>query len=421
MKDILEYDTLPLANGGDKIQEIIDSLDRDDKGVIIPTINNYLTILDADPILKNRVGYNELSTQPELIKTGTQWNDFHASDTVRYIQAVYGIYSKSAWENGFNSLLMRKKFNPVINMLEETEWDGKPRIKTILQKYLKCEDTPYTREVARIIFSGGISRLYNPGCKFDLMPVFIGGQGGGKTTFIQWLALKMDYYNEVKTMNGEKGFEALAGVWICEVGELLALKKSKEVEAVRSFITARSDNYRKPWDKYPSKNLRKCILIGTSNSRTFLVDKTGNRRYLPIDTYSDARVDLFPNEKECKNDILQCWEEARYWYQYKKEEILLDLKPEFYKEAERAQDEAQEDDWRIGVIRDYLDKMTNSKVCTKELWDYALHSDDSKFKDMSKKDSNELSLIMDSFDDFERVSSFRTDKYGTQRGWMRKR
>ena len=410
---------LPLDNGGDEIVEIKERLDQDTKHEPIPSINNYLLVFENDPLLKEKIGYNELSGQPEIIKNQIQWTDFQASEVARYIQSVYGFYNKEAYKNGFNALLIRHKFNPVINMLEKTEWDGKPRIGTILQKYLKCEDNDYTREVARLIFSGGIKRLYEPGCKFDLMPVFIGGQGGGKTTFIQWLALNMNYYNEVKTMDGQKGFEALAGVWICEVGELLALKKTKEVEAVRSFITSRSDNYRKPWDKYPSKNPRRCILLGTSNSKTFLVDKTGNRRYLPIMTYSDARKDLFSREQECKNDILQCWEEARYWYQTQ-DELLLDLKPEFLDDAQKAQENALEDDWRVGVIRAYLDEHPISTVCTKEIWDEALHSDVTSFKDMSKKDSNEISLIMDSFEDYQRVSSYRTKRYGIQRGWRRK-
>ena len=60
------------------------------------------------------------------------------------------------------------------------------RISTLLIKWLKCEDTDYIREVSRLIFSGGINRVYNPGCKFDDMPVFIGTkQGEGKKHICQ--------------------------------------------------------------------------------------------------------------------------------------------------------------------------------------------------------------------------------------------
>lgn len=77
------------------------------------------------------------------------------------------------------------------------------------------------------------------------MPVLIGTkQGEGKSTLVRWLALSDDYFSEVNEFEGQRGIESLEGAWICEVSELLAMTKTKEQEAVKSFLTRLNDRYR---------------------------------------------------------------------------------------------------------------------------------------------------------------------------------
>ena len=276
----------------------------------------------------------------------------------------------------------------------------------------KCEDTPYTREVSRLIFAGGIHRLYNPGCKFDDMPVLIGTkQGEGKSTLVRWLALRDEYFTEVNEFDGQRGVEAIEGAWICEVSELLAMTKAREQEAVKSYLTRLNDRYRMPFDKRVTDHKRQCVFIGTTNKEQFLTDKTGNRRFYPIKVNQNG-YDLFDREDEIKACIAQCWAEAKALYDAGKIEPYADRR--LIEEIRQKQDSATEDDYRVGMIADYIDG--KSEVCVLDLWQNALGM--SEFSKPTKKDSNEIGVIMQSMKGWTKVQKAkRFPAYGLQRYW----
>ena len=150
------------------------------------------------------------------------------------------------------------------------------------------------------------------------MAVFIGRkQGEGKSTLIRWLALDDKYFTEVSEFDGQRGIEALEGAWICEVGEMPAMVKAQQQEAVKAYLTRINDKYRKPFDKRVTEHPRQCIFIGTTNKAQFLTDKTGNRRFYPVVVHQSG-YDLFEHEEEIKADIKQCWAEALHLYKENK-------------------------------------------------------------------------------------------------------
>lgn len=380
------------------------------------TIENYVYILNKDENLCNLIKFNELSGRPENSLTGENWSDADDGFLKMYIEKYYHLRNNECFKNAFAIVQKTNSYNPIKVKLENEEWDGKPHIENILQKYLKCEDTDYTREVARLIFAGGIARLYDCGCKFDFMPILVGEQGTGKSTFIRWLALDDKYYKEVGDISGKEGVESLSGGWICEIGELLAFTKTKEVEAIKSFITKTVDHYRLPYNIYSTDLPRKCIFLGTTNASQFLTDKTGNRRFLPLKVNIDKNI-LFENEVECKKDILQCWLEAKHYYDVKDYSLVLNQKVN--SQVKEIQKIYLEDDWRVGVINEYLQDKNVEKTCIKDIWDYVFGYED---KIMTKKDSNEIALIMDTnfTENWVKVNSIRIKNYGIQRGWKKK-
>lgn len=378
------------------------------------TIPNFITIFENDINLKDLIRYNELSMSPENARTGRIWNEQDDSLVKAYIEKVYEVRNNECYNDAFNIICHKNSYNPIKQVIDNSKWDGKNRIATILQKYLKCDDTEYTREVARLIFAGGIARLYNSGCKFDFMPIFRGNQGAGKSSFIRWLALNDSWFKEVNDIDGQEGREALEGAWICEISELLALTKSKEVEAVKSYITRQNDNYRKPYERRVTDNPRKCIFIGTTNKTQFLTDKTGNRRFLPIEVHNTG-YELFAQEKECREDILQCWLEAKH--NFDNNNYSLVINQDILDQIKEQQNSCVEDDWRVGIIEKYLEDKTTT--CVKDIWDNAFGL---KEKVMTKKDSNDIVSIFDTefLENWEKVSTIRFSEYGRQKGWRKK-
>src|ERR1700688_5205995 len=89
-------------------------------------------------------------------------------------------------------------FNPVHDFLESLVWDGEPRVDTWLQTYVGAHDAPdeYLKAVAAATLIGGVARIYRPGVKNDCALVFEGGQGTLKSTAINTLAMRDDWFSD---------------------------------------------------------------------------------------------------------------------------------------------------------------------------------------------------------------------------------
>lgn len=215
-----------------------------EKGNPALVIENFSAVLEGDPILKDLLLYNELSNSPECIENGEirRWKDEDDSWLRGYIEQKYRIYSPQKLDDALRVRFNQRRYHPVRDKIQSIIWDGKPRIKRFLIEWLKVDDCPYSEEVSRLIFAGGIHRAFNPGCKFEDMAVLIGKkQGEGKSTIIRWLAMDDKFFREVNEIDGQRGVEAVEGGWICEVSELLALKRTKEVEAAKSYLSRQVD------------------------------------------------------------------------------------------------------------------------------------------------------------------------------------
>jgi predicted P-loop ATPase len=246
------------------------------------------------------------------------------------------------------------------------------------------------------------------------MIVLIGGQSAGKSTIVRWLNMDDSFFREIKTISGKEGIEAIRGVWIGEVAELMAMTRVKEAEAVKAYITSQKDSYRPPYQKNVQTVPRRCVFIGTTNNPQFLTDKTGNRRFYPVKVNSDG-YKLLDHEKEVREYIRQAWAEAVSMYKagnlqpYAKKEVLELIRA--------AQEAAMEDDWRIGAIEQYLEDMKkkpNDTVSVIELWHNALKMpEDSK---PGRADSIAITQIITNVPGWVKCdNAVRTVKWGHQK------
>lgn len=386
-------------------------------GAPLATVENFVLVLRGDPTFAG-LQYNELTYSPEQVRDGVpvRWTDVDDAETRRYIERFYHFHSTPKCDDALRIVFHENRYHPIRRIIDSLEWDGTSRIYDFLHKWTRCDDTPYTREVSRLIFAGGIHRLYRPGCKFDDMPVLIGTkQGEGKSTLVRWLALQDEFFAEITQFEGNVAIEQLNGAWICEVSELLAMTRSKEQEAVKSYLTRIKDKYREPYARRTDDRPRQCIFIGTTNKEQFLTDKTGNRRFYPVKVHQNG-YDLFAHEEECRADILQCWAEAKALFD--KGEIQPFADQTLYEVIRQQQADAVEDDYRVGMIASYLDTKDTDEVCVLELWQGALQY--GEYSKPDKKDSTEIGLIMQNFPEWEKQpTAKRFNTYGLQRYWKR--
>ena len=372
------------------------------------------------------IRFNELTQRAEvheLRKDGTtvirKWCDSDEAYARNYIEHQYQLYSKDRFSDALRILFAERRYNPIIDIVDGINWDGETRCQQFLHRWGKVEDTAYTREVSRLIFAGGIHRLYAPGTKFDDVPILMGEQGCGKSTLVRFLAINDAYHGEVTMVDGQQAIEQLSGRWICEMSEMLALTKAKEQEAVKAFITRSVDYYRKPWDKNVSELPRRCVFVSTTNNFNVLVDKTGNRRFYPVEVHSNG-YDIYSHEDEIRDYILQCWAEARELYRAGEMPNYADRRYiNLYREA---QENAMQDDWRVGAIKVFLDKkMPGELTCVREVCHRALSPNPDFPKEPTLAESKDIGMILNKMPDWERLNGSRTvGNYGNQRCWRKK-
>ena len=395
----------------------------------LQTIANAEEAIAYDQELFGRIWYNEIAYVPYVYgalpwKTGKGWREWTNTDDSNlrsYIENKYGLKSAEKIMDALTNVAHKRSINPIRQMLEgcQERWDGNKYIENLLPMMLGAEKNEYTTAVMRLFMMGAISRIYHPGCKFDYMLVLVGNQGGGKSSFLRYLALNDDWFNDnFSTLDSLRAIENLRGMWIVELAELQATKRAKDVETIKSFITSRVDTYRAPYNRRTEQRKRMCVLAGTSNPVDFLTDKTGNRRFLPIRCNADrATFDMFADESSTRFIFAQAWGEAMNEFERRGKHVRLVLSNRLQAEALKEQAYYLEEDPNIGIIQEWLDNSDCDRVCAIQLWHEALKNE---FAPRSRKDINEIHDIMrNNISGWISVGQQRIGEYGRQRCYER--
>lgn len=329
--------------------------------VLESTTWNLLLILNNDPDYAN-FAYNEMAGRVQV--TGKVpwerpagnlfWRDADTAQLKVRLDNHYTVFSDRVLEACFTKTAEDRHFHPVREYLDSLpEWDGIPRVDTLLCRCLLAEDTSYVRAVTRKFLCAAVARIYVPGTKFDCVPVLDGAQGIGKSSVFRELA-GQEYYSETLSltdMDDKAGAEKLQGVWIAEIGELAGMKKM-DIEKVKAFLSASDDKYRPSYGKTVESHPRQSVIIATVNGeRGYLRDVTGNRRFWIVKCKQEEctkRFSFTPEERD------QIWAEAKRYWEYG-ERLYLD--GDLLKVAEEAQRDAMEADDRLGMVEEYLNTL----------------------------------------------------------------
>lgn len=423
----------------------IGKLQTDKRGNYLPTTDNIVLILEHDPRLKDSIGGIDIFAQKPIKRGHLPWwrYDPHKpswSDTddasLRYLlEKDYSIVAKGKTDDAVVYIHEKNSFHPIRDYLNSLSWDGVERLDTVFIDYLGSSDTPYTRAVTRKAFAAAVARVFQPGCKYDYMPVLVGKQGIGKSHILAVMG-GVWFSDSITTISGKEGYEALHGSWIIEMAELTATRK-QEVESIKQFISKREDRYRKAYARRVSDNPRQCVFFGTTNDNEFLRDYTGNRRFWPIDTDRDRRTKSIFHD--LTNDVRdQLWAEAVV--RYKAHEPLF-LEDELEEEAREIQEMYTYRSPKEGLIIDYLEKKLPSnwedmdcysriawmeagnegiedrkRICALELWCEVFNGGKAS---MSNAEAREINGILERLPNWQKLPNpVKINKeYGRQRAY----
>lgn len=417
------------------------------KGEYENSANNLNIIFQNDHFLRNTFKLNTFDNKRYVTKS-LPWRKIDSVEPLRdvdysgvrnYIECIYGIVSSQKVDDALALEIEKKKFHPIINYIKSLEWDGIPRINTLLIDYFGAEDNAYTRAAIRKMLCAAVARVFQPGIKFDTALILVGPQETYKSTFIKKLG-KGWFSDTFTTVQGKESFEQIQGAWLVEIAELSGLKKA-EVETIKHYITKCEDSFRPAYGRTIETYKRQCVFFGTTNSKDFLRDPTGNRRFLPVDVRPEF-VTKNVAEELTEAEVDQIWAEAYVLYKageplYMTGEEDIIAKIEQHKHSEQ--------DERKGIIEEYLNTKypdnwnemdlydrrrwledplsqvgTTQKdfVCVAEIWCECLGKEKN---DMSRYNTRDINDILRSLPEWEASTSTKNFSiYGKQKYYKRK-
>lgn len=423
VESALKYDkgsAVPVVAGTD-IDLVYDFKDGDKK--IRQCAENVKRIILNDPVLANKIKEDTFGHRLMYLgqlywrKAGDtigEWTDKDDSALRSYLHMNYALRNKGDYEDGFNMALFHNSYNPLVGYLNALEWDGVPRIDEALNYMLGVEKNEYNLAVFRLFLQGAVRRAYDPGCKFDNMLVLIGKQGDGKSTLFKFLACNEEWYTDNFNFRDTKNkatIEQMSGKWILEMGEMEVMKKDTVTSnELKAFISSQADDYRVPYEKRNQRRPRQCVFCGTSNDKNFLKDRTGNRRYWPIDCHTtDETKDRIFDYKTSRPYLQQVVAEAVTYYKKHPDEDLV-LPKHIEEMAEQVQDEHLEEDVWVQIISDYLESELVGRVNAAFLYEKALNKDQA---DMRKGEAARILTIMrNDIDGWHEIGKARLNGYG---------
>jgi len=437
---------------GDEIEEETEiewmtELEVDTRGNYLSGSTNINLIFSNDIRLSGAFKENKFDNKRYIFKS-LPWRKIIGHEPMKnvdysgvrnYIESIYGISGSLKIDDSLALEFEKNSFHPVLDYLKEVKWDKSPRIDTLLIDYFGADDNLYSREAIRKTLVGAVSRVFYPGCKFDLVLTLVGEQGTSKSSFINKIGRQW-FSDTFMTVNGKEALEQIQGAWIIEMAELAGLRKA-EVESIKHFISKQEDSFRPAYARTSETFKRQCVFIGTTNKKDFLTDPSGNRRFMPVDVIphritKDVWVDLTEEE------IDQIWAEAVHLCRKKEKLYLSDAAEEIAKNEQMKHSEVDE---RKGVIEQFLDKLLPENwdekdpmerrmyvedplsangteerefVCVAEIWCECLGKDK---ENMNRYTTREINDIMKSISSWEYHSSTKNFKhYGKQKYYSKK-
>lgn len=442
-------------------------LDLNDEGAIRPSLHNVSMLIENDPRVVGIPSLNEFTQETvqrspvgtkadhrrNAVKkaiqlrdriwqvddplNGTLWSDDRDMDVRRVFEApkTQGGYGIKVSDRDLRAAIVvaanKNTFHPVREYLSSVEWDGVERVETMFVDYLGAEDNSYIRDISRLLLLGAVTRIYEPGHKFDFAVIIEGLQGKGKSTFIQilgkqWFAELDGDFHDSKQM-----IELMQGAWIMEIPELSGFTRA-DVRAVKAFISRQKDRARLAYARRAGSFPRQCVFIGSTNDSEYLKDDSGGRRFWPV--YCTSEIIDFA---AFSANVDQIWAEAVQIYRemrakQPKGTLPLYLSDEHSKAIATKLQESRRvesaDDGLVGQIAAWLEKPIMSGgfddddgkprdiTCLLEVWCECMGGQKTSYGQMQ---AQMLGRAMQRVGGWDKGEREYFDQYGRQRAYSR--
>ena len=164
-----------------------------------------------------------------------------------------------------------------------------------------------------------------------IVPLLIGPQGSGKTTFCRRLLPEylQVYFNDRLSMKNDNDiFLAMSGYALINIDEFDAMSK-KQQPILKYLISKHDIKFRPPYGKVMEERQRFASFIATTNNRRPLVDPTGSRRFICVYADEIDNTGLINYDQLYAQLYTELQQGHRYWFEDEENARIMQQNEQF--------------------------------------------------------------------------------------------
>jgi len=301
------------ADGRDKALEALRGLRRSRMGTIEARISNIVSVLAEPAICGQQLAFDAFQDVVQIAPHGSDaWRSLQDTDYTAlrcWLETAGNCepISHDMMRHAVLAVAQQHSMDSALIWLSALEWDGVNRIDRFMPRYCGTSDTAYERGAGAYLWTAMAGRVLSPGCQADMVPVFIGRQGVGKSRGVQALVPDMQLYAELRLDESDDVIaRKMRGVLVGELAEMRGARTG-DLERVKAFVTRTFEKWTPKYQEFAHSYARRFIIVGTTNDEEFLPTDTEHRRWLPLLT---EKIDVVAIAR----DRALLWAEGRERY-----------------------------------------------------------------------------------------------------------
>lgn len=257
----------------------------------VDSVANVAHVLQDDPRWASRLAY-DVFTQ-EVLLDGTPLPEAEAVRVATELSDTYGLETTTPRViECVSAAARRATVDPLRDYLTSLKWDGTDRAHRLAfegwgaTSITHAWQTELMEAVGAKFLISLVARAMKPGCKADNMLVLTGPQGTFKSTVLEAIVPRREWFGRTKMdITNKDSYLLLRGRWLYEFAELSEMKRV-EANTTKGWLSNEVDEYRAPYARRAEAHPRRTVVAGTDNEGEFLKDPTGSRRYWPVPVIS---------------------------------------------------------------------------------------------------------------------------------------
>ena len=273
---------------------------------------------------------NVMTGVPEYKQRGIDYGFQPLDQAARNTMSINALKSGvDSWDKDLNRYVdsnLIPQYFPMMDYLSHLPaWDGKDRV-TLLAKRVGTTNTHWSHDfhvwLLSMVMQWMGKRLQHGNA---IVPLLIGPQGSGKTTFCRRLLPEelQTYYNDHLSMKSENDiFIAMSSYALIDIDEFDSLSRAQQ--PILKYLLSKHDvKMRPPYGKVMERRHRFASFIATTNNHRPLVDSTGSRRFICVYAKTIDNKGRINHAQLYAQLLHELNNGQRYWFTAKENERIM--------------------------------------------------------------------------------------------------